>query len=98
MHIIQSLLFDFEAFITSKSNDRLVMVLEELYRHITKDRVLREVLSAFVEAPPVSQIHQLGRTFQAVETTYWSTIKLNKGFDQDILRKALGRFYLHGYL
>ncbi len=30
MHIIQSPLFDFEAFITIKGNDRLVMVLEAL--------------------------------------------------------------------
>ena len=30
MHIIQSPLFDFEAFISSKDNSRLVMVLEAL--------------------------------------------------------------------
>jgi len=30
MHIIQSPLFDFEAFIATKGNDRLVMVLEAL--------------------------------------------------------------------
>ena len=30
MHIIQAPLFDFEAFITTKSNDRLTMVLEAL--------------------------------------------------------------------
>jgi hypothetical protein len=73
-------------------------ILNNLYLRIAGARALRERLATFVEADQVSQLSQLSETFQAVETEYWSLLEFSRRFDERIVRKALGHFYLHGYV
>lgn len=103
MHIIQSPLFDFEAFIAKKSNDRLVMVLEALpaeglisaleKEHWTgrKGYSVRGMWSALITGV-LHQCHSLADIIRLLECDKDSRIVC--GFSKDNIpsHDALGRF------
>jgi IS5 family transposase len=103
MHIIQSPLFDFEAFINTKSNDRLVMVLEALNaeklisalerEHWTgrKGYAMRGIWSALI-AGLLHQCNSLVEVVRLLERD--KDTRMVCGFSKDNLpsEDALGRF------
>ena len=103
MHIIQPALFDFEAFIAGKSNDRLVMVLEALpaeglisaleKEHWTgrKGYSVRGMWSALI-AGLLRQAHSLADVVRLLERD--KDTRMVCGFSKDNIpsQDALGRF------
>jgi hypothetical protein len=103
MHIIQSPLFDFEAFIAKKGNDRLAMVLEALpaeglisaleREHWTgrKGYSVRGMWSALI-AGLLHQAHSLADVVRLLERD--KDIRIVCGFSKDNIpsQDALGRF------
>jgi len=103
MHIIQSPLFDFEAFIVRRSNDRLLMVLEALpaeglisaleKEHWTgrKGYLVRGMWSALI-AGLLRQAHSLADVVRLLERD--KDTRMVCGFSKDSIpsQDALGRF------
>lgn len=103
MHIIQSPLFDFEAFIATKGNDRLAMVLEALpaekliatleREHWTgrKGYSVRGMWSALI-AGVLKQCHSLAEVLRMLERD--KDTRIVCGFSKDKIpsEDALGRF------
>ena len=103
MHIIQSPLFDFEAFIAEKKNDRLVMVLEAIpaerliavleKEHWTgrKGYSVRGMWSALI-AGILYQRHSIAESVRLLERD--KHVRIICGFSKDNLpgEDALGRF------
>jgi transposase len=103
MHIIQSPLFDFEEYITKKSNDRLSLVLtvlpaEKLIIALEKEHwtgrkgyPVRGMWSAFI-AGVLYDCHSIAEVARLLERN--KDVRLVCGFSKDNLpgEDALGRF------